>query len=158
MSEAFDASFACTEPLSSEVLAAQRKELDHWMTMPSALANARLHAENELRRLVSACNRLVWGSVPPVLRIPETQEITALLQQLRPEDREKLMRDSRLAAEQRHLLAGIEEIEQRFFEQQQAEQDELARQEAEAVELAEFEAHDAAGKQARFEAWRASRR
>jgi hypothetical protein len=38
-----------------------------------------------------------------------------------------------------------------------AEQEALAHQQAEARERAEFEAFDAAGKEQRFQAWRASR-
>jgi hypothetical protein len=158
MSNAFDASFICNEPLTADVLAEQQKTVEHWLTMPSALANAKLHAERELGRLVSACNRIAWGGLPPEQGKPNGQETSALLQRLGAEEREKLMRDSRLAAEQRHLLALIEEGEASWREQQRAEQEQLAQYEAEQEELAEFEAYDAAGKQARFEAWRAARR
>jgi hypothetical protein len=158
VSAEFDASLVCSDPLNEEVLARHREEVEHCATMPSALANAKLHAERELGRLVAACNRLVWGAPSPGSRAPSSDETAALLQRLGPEDRERLLRDSRLASEQRQLLASMEEAETRLVDQLRAEETEMARQEAERLEFAEFEEYDAADKPRRFEAWRASRR
>ncbi len=158
MSNEFDASLAYNGPISSEVLAAQSRELESCTKMPSALANAKFHAVRELERLVNSCNRLAWGyDATWGERAPSAEEVAELLGRLRPDDQEKLARDSRLAVEQRHLVAQMEEAEQRLFARMQAEQDEAARQEAEQLELAEFEAYDAAGKQQRLDAWRAAR-
>jgi hypothetical protein len=158
MSNEFDASFASNDPISTEIIAQQRKDVESWSTMSSALANAKLHAQNELQRLVSACNRLAWGAIPAVMGVPTGGETALLLERLGAEDRERLIRESRLAAEQRHLIAQIDEAERQQLERQKAEQDELAKREAEQRELAEFEAYDAAEKHKRFEAWRASQR
>jgi hypothetical protein len=51
----------------------------------------------------------------------------------------------------------MQEAHEQALAQMQADQAELAQRQEEAQELAEFEAFDAAGKEARFEAWRASR-
>ncbi len=158
MSNEFDASLAYNGPISSEVLAQHSKELESCTKMPSALANAKLHAVRELERLVNSCNRLAWGyDATWGERAPSADEVAELLGRLRPDDQEKLTRDSRLAAEQRHLLAQMEEAEQQLLARVQAEQDEAARHEAEQMEFAEFRAYDDAGIMKRFEAWRAAR-
>jgi len=158
VSNEFDASLVCNDPLSPEVLAEQARTMEHLMQMPNALANAKLHAENDLRRLMNACNRLAWGTVACEPRGPTAEEAAVLLQRLAPEDREKLMAEARLAAAQRHLLTQMEEAQQTYLAQLQAEQDELAEREGQAIEWAEFEAYDAAGRDQLFEAWRVSRR
>lgn len=159
MSAEFDASLTCSDPIRSEILAEHRRLVENWAKMPSALANAKLHAERELQRLFNACNRIAWGAASASGgRSPNAQEIAELLNRLRPEERERLLRDSQLAAEQRHLIGLMELAERQYLEQMKAEQDELAQQEVQRLELEEFELYDAAGKQARFEAWRASRR
>jgi hypothetical protein len=159
MSNEFDAGLAYSGAISSEVLAQQAKELESCKKMPSALANAKLHAVRELERLVNACNRLAWGyDATYGERAPTAEELAQLLGRLSPEDQEKLTRDSRLAAEQRHLIAQMESAERELLARAQAEEEEAAKREAEQQELAEFEAYDAAGKQQRLEAWRAARR
>lgn len=157
MSDEFDASLVCNEPLSDDVLSRLRQEVESLMARPSALANAKLHAQNELGRLVAACNRLVWGKMPSDLRAPSPEEVASVLNHFEGEQREKLLRDATLAAEQRGLVLEFERAEAAQAEQSRAEQEQLAREEAERREWAEFEAHDAAGKQARFKAWRAAR-
>ncbi len=175
MTSQFDASFAYTGPLGEEVQMAHRQEVEHAMFMPGKLANAKLHAKNELQRWVLACNRLVWGQMPEVARQPEPGEIAWLLGELSPENRERLLKESQLAAEARNLVALLEaaEIEAHaLIEAQQAEaargeaemqarlqaqQAEVARAEEERSLREEFEAADAAGKEARFHAWRAAR-
>jgi hypothetical protein len=175
MTNPFDASFAFTGAVSAEVEAAIAREVDHCMGMPGKLANAKLHANNELTRWVLACNRLVWGEMPAQARQPAPTEITALLAQLSPENKERLLKESRLAAEQRHLVAALEaaEIEAHArlaaqrADEARAEADPRAQHEAmhaEAQRAAadralreEFEAVDAAGKEARFQAWRTKR-
>ncbi|MGO9459394.1 MAG: hypothetical protein ACLP1W_04580 [Rhodomicrobium sp.] len=174
MTSQFDASFAYTGPIGADVSAAHAREIEHAMFMPSKLANAKLHANNELQRWVLACNRLVWGSMPADAREPAAGEIAALLEQLSPENRERLLKESQLAAEARNLVALLEaaEIEARarlevqWAEQARAEAEEQARFEAQQAEMAraeaeralreEFEAIDEAGKEARFQAWRAA--
>ncbi len=158
MSNPFDASQIWSEPVGAETLAEQSRTVEHLMLMPSALANAMLHAQNEMQRLINACNRTAWGSVPSELRPPEPSETAALLEGLSAEHREKLMRDARLAAEQRALLSLMKEAHEHYLAQLQKEQDELAHRQQAAAEWAEFDAHDTAEKQKRFEAWRASRR
>ncbi len=175
MSTPFDASFAYTGPIGAMVLAAHADEVAHCMSMPGKLANAKLHAANELQRWVLACNRLVWGEMPANLRQPSPGEIPALLELIGPEKGERLLKESQLAAEQRHLVGLLEaaEIEaQARIEAQRAadaraEAEERTRHEAHHAELARaeaeralreaFEAVDAAGKEARFQAWRAGR-
>jgi hypothetical protein len=139
MTSQFDTSFAYTGPISAEVQAAHAREIEHSMYMLSKLANAKLHANNELQRWVLACNRLVWGAMPAEARQPAPGEIAALLEQLPPENRDRLLKESQLAAEARHLVAL------------------LSAAEAEAVLHQEFEAFDLAGKEARFQAWRSGR-
>jgi hypothetical protein len=136
MTSQFDASFAYTGPVSAEVQAAQASEIEHLRLMPGKLANAKLHANNEVQRWVLACNRLVWGAMPAETRQPAPAEIAALLEQLPPENRERLLKESQLAAEARNLVAL------------------LSAAESEAALREEFEAFDLAGKEARFQAWR----
>ncbi len=175
MTTPFDTSFAYTGPIGEAVKAAHAAEIEHSMSMPSKLANAKLHAKNELQRWVLACNRLVWGEMPAEARQPAPGEVAALLEQLSPEQRERLLKESQLAAEQRHLVALLEAAEIEALAQLEALREEEARAEAEArarfeaqhAEMAraeaeralrrEFEAVDDAGKEARFQAWRAGR-
>jgi hypothetical protein len=175
MTTQFDASFAHTGAISAEVQAAHASEVEHSKFMPSKLANAMLHANNELQRWVLACNRLVWGGMPADARRPAQGEIASLLEQLSPENRERLLRESQLAAEARNLVALLSaaEVEAHArFEAQRADearaeaealarlkahQAELARAAAEQALRAEFEAFDAGGKGARFQAWLAGR-
>jgi len=82
MTSQFDASFAYTGPVSAEVRAAHAREVEPLTLMPGKLANAKLHANNELQRWVLACNRLVWGAMPAELHEPAPSEIAALLEQL----------------------------------------------------------------------------
>jgi hypothetical protein len=139
MTSQFDVSFAYAGPISAEVQTAHTSEIEHLMSMPSKLANARLHANNELQRWVLACNRLAWGSMPAEARQPAPGEVAALLDRLSPENRERLLKESQLAAEARNLVALLSA----------AETGRALRE--------EFEAFDAAGKEARFQAWRAGR-
>ncbi len=158
MSDSFDASLVWTEPLDASLLHKQRGEVESWAKMPSALANAKLHAEREYQALRAACNRAVWGYGPHGERAPTADEIAELMNFLKPEDRDKLLRNARQAAEQRQLLALVALAEHALQDRIRAEQDHRAREEAERRDRAEFEAYDAAGKEARYEAWRAQRR
>lgn len=153
----FDASLVCNEPVSPETLARQRADVENWLRMPSALSNAKLHAQRELEARAGVCNRLVWGYGPVAPRAPAAEEVAGLLEWLGPEKSEKLLGECRLANGQRSLVLLIEDAERRYVERLRAEEAEQARQEAWRRELEEFEAYDAAGKQARFEAWRAQR-
>lgn len=175
MTGQFDASFAYTGPISPEVQAAHASEVEHAMFMLSKLANAKLHANNELQRWVLACNRLVWGTVPEQLREPTQQELAALLRELPSDKCERLLKESQLAAEARHLvqlLSAAEAEAQARLEAQRAEEMRAAAEaqarldaereravQAEALRKLreEFETVDAAGKEARFEAWLAAR-
>ena len=175
MSTPFDVSFASAGVIGPEVQAAHAREVENCMMMPGKLANAKLHADNELQRWVLACNRLVWGEMPAGLRAPEDGEIAALLKVLPPEKSERLLKESQLAAEARHLVAMLEAAAveaQARLEAQKAEEarfkaEELRRMEAQAAARAqaereralreEFEAADAAAKEARFQAWLKSR-
>jgi hypothetical protein len=158
MSTQFDASLIHSDPVSEEVLSEQRRAVESAMRMPGALANVKLHAQNELQRLVSACNRMVWGSMPADMRGPTPEEAAALMDYLRPDDRDRLLRDAKLASEQRRLVDQLLAAENLLVLRQQAERAEQARREAEQREFEEFEAHDAAEKPKRFQAWRAARR
>jgi hypothetical protein len=153
----FDASLVYDESLGAEVVDEQIRTVGLLMQMPNAFANAKLHAQNDMQRLIQACNRLAWRSVPANLRAPSTEEKAALLERLSPEDRERLMRDSHLAAKQRSLLMVMEGAHRQYLAQIEAERCEIAEREALAREWAEFEAYDTAGKDQRFAAWRASR-
>ncbi len=175
MNTPFDASFASSSAISAEVKAAHAAEVERCLMMPGKLANAKLHANNELQRWVLACNRLVWGEMPAGLREPANGEVAALLQVLPPEKSERLLRELQLAAEARNLVEMLEAAEvlaRARLEAERAEaalavSQERARMEAQAMELAraereralreEFEAVDAAGKEARFQAWLAPR-
>jgi hypothetical protein len=158
MSNEFDASLVWNEAVGTDVLIKHHNTVEGWMTKPSALTNAKLHATRELERLVASCNRIAWRAMPAELRRPSEAERQELLSRLSGEDRDRLLHDARLAAEQRVLVTEIEEAEKQSLEQCRAEQVELARREAERLELAEFEVYDLAGKAERFEAWRALRR
>jgi hypothetical protein len=176
MTTPFDASFAAAGFVGADVQAAHASEVESCITMPGKLANAKLHARNELQRWATACNRLVWGEMPAGLRAPADGEIAALLQVLPPEKRERLLKESQLAAEARHLVALLEAAEAeaharltaRQAEEALALSEQRARIEAQAAERARtereralrdaFEAIDSAGKEARFLAWLASRR
>lgn len=157
MSNEFDASLVCSEPVGPETLARQQADVENWLRMPSALSNAKLHAQRELEARVGVCNRLVWGYGPTPTRAPAEEEIGALLQSLDPQKSERLMGEARLTNEQRSLIALIEDGERRYVERLRAEQAEQAQRDAARRELEEFEAFDMAGKQDRFEAWRAQR-
>jgi hypothetical protein len=139
MTSQFDASFVYAGPVSAEVQTAQSREIEQLRLMPGKLANAKLHANNELQRWVLACNRLVWGAMPAEVRRPAPGEIAALLEQLPPENRERLLKESQLASEARNLVALISAAE------------------SEAALREEFEAFDMAEKEARFQAWRSGR-
>ena len=176
MTTQFDATFVYTGPISEEVQAEHAKEIETSRNMLSKLANAKLHAGNELQRWVLSCNRFIWGEVPAELRQPSPDEIAWLLGQLPAESHERVMKESRLAAEQRHLIAMLEaaeaqaqaqmeaereeaaKIEAEMRAQLEAQQAEQARKEAESTLWTEFEAFDLAGKEARFRAWLASQR
>lgn len=155
--EEFDASLVHTDPVGDEVLAQQARMAEQLMLRPNALANAKLHAENELHRLIMACNRLAWRSMPADPRQPTPDEINTLLERLEQENRHKLMHDAKLAAEQRFLVVKLQEAHERCQAELAAEQEEYARQQQLAEEWAEFEAYDEQNKEARFEAWRAAR-
>jgi hypothetical protein len=155
MSE-FDASLVWTEPVSAEVLAAQQSNVDELRKRPNALANAKLHAERDLERAIMVCNRVAWGALPADRHAPSAGETEELLGRLGAEDRDKLMREARRAAEQRKLVEAMREAELACLADMQAEQEAMAAHEATRLELEAFEAHDAAGKAARFEAWKAS--
>lgn len=175
MTSQFDASFAYTGPIGEEVQSAHREEVERDMFMPGKLANAKLHANNELQRWVLACNRFVWGQMPEDPRQPSAEEIAWLIEQLAPENRERLLKESRLAAEARHLVAMLEAAEVEVHARLEAQQAEEARAEAEMQARVEahraeearaqteralreqFEVEDEAGKEARFQAWRAAR-
>lgn len=155
--EEFDASLVHTDSVGEEVLAEQSRMVEQLMARPNALANAKLHAENELHRLVVACNRIAWRSMPAEARQPSPEEINTLLERLEQENRHKLMHDAKLAAEQRFLVVKLQEAHERCQVELAAEQEEHARQKQLAQEWAEFEAYDEQDKEARFEAWRSAK-
>jgi hypothetical protein len=158
MSTEFDVSQLCNdEPMNEGAIAEQERLIEQLMTRPNALANARLHAQNEVLRIINIANRLAWRGVPADLRAPTPEEKAALLERLSPEDREKILKEARSAVAQRRFATRIEEAYQQCMAQLQAEQEHQAYQEQEAREWAEFEAFDEATKAQRFEAWRASR-
>jgi hypothetical protein len=154
----FDASMVWQGEISPERLAEHSHELESWARMPSALSNAKLHAENDLRRLINSCNRAVWGQVAGELPPPASGQSETLLAQLDETTRQKLLADSKLAFEQRWLLQQIAQAEQALNARLDAERRAAEEQAALERELAEFEVFDAAGKEARFQAWRQSRR
>jgi hypothetical protein len=174
MSSQFDASYAFTGPIAEDVQMAHQQEVERSANMPGKLANAKLHANNELQRWVTSCNRLVWGQVSGPLRQPSREELAWLFEQLNPEYRERLLNESRMAAEARYLVELLEAAEveaharmaaQRMeeariqAEQQarlQAQQAREARSYAERALWEEFEAYDEAQKEARFQAWRSA--
>jgi hypothetical protein len=158
MTNPFDASLIDGGPVSAEVLADQDRKIADLMQRPNALANARLHAEQHMARLIRHCNRTAWGTVTSESRGPTPEEAAALLDRLDAENRDKLLGEARAAAEQRILLAKMEEAQQHTLSQLEAEQVEAARHDAAAQERAEFEAYDAASKEERFQAWRMTRR
>ncbi len=176
MTSQFDASFAYTGPVSEEVQMAHRQEVERSMYMPGKISNAKLHANNELQRWALSCNRLVWGpQVSGPLRPPSREELAWLMEQLNPDYRERLLNESRQAAEARHLFELLEAAEveaharlaaQRMedarvqAEQQarlQAQQAREARTQAERALWEEFEAFDELQKEDRFQAWRQAR-
>ena len=157
MSNPFDASLIDGGPVSAEMLAEQDRKIADLMQRPNALANARLHAEQHMARLVRHCNRTAWGTVTSESRGPTQEEAAALLDRLSQEDRDKLLGEARAAAEQRTLLAKMEEAQQHTISRLEAEQVEAARHGAATQERAEFEAYDAATKEERFQAWRTAR-
>jgi len=157
MSEPFDASRIHTDPPDHETLAAQDRELDVLKQRPISLSNARLHADRDLEGLTTICNRIAWGDMPADMREPAPDEITALLEGLSADDRDKLMEHARQAALQRHWLNRLEQAEQEHLAEVKADEEQRAQAEAEAKEWAAFEAYDAAGKEERFRQWRAAK-
>lgn len=157
MTHPFDASLIEAGPPSAEALAAQDRAIADLMQRPSALTNARLHAEQHLARLARACNRTAWGSVYTEPRAPTPEEQAALMERLGAEGRDKLEGEARAFAEQRALLAKMADAERETLSRLEAEHAEQARLRAEAEEWAAFEAHDAETRQERFAAWRATR-
>ena len=157
MTNSYDASLIDSGPVSAEALAEQDSKIADLMQRLNALANARLHAEQHMARLVRACNRTAWGTVSSEPRGPTPEEAAALMERLDPENRDKLLGEARAAAEQRALMAKMEEAHQQTLTRLEAEQVEVAQYNAAAQEWAEFEAHDAATKEERFHAWRAVR-
>jgi hypothetical protein len=176
MSSQFDASYAFTGPVAEEVQMAHHQEVERSMYMPGKISNAKLHANNELQRWVLSCNRLVWGQqVSLPLRQPSREELAWLMEQLNPDYRERLLAESRQAAEARHLFELLEAAEveaharlaaQRMEESRiqaeqqarlQAQQAREARTYAERALWEEFEAYDETQKEARFQAWRTAR-
>jgi hypothetical protein len=159
MNSQFDASQIDSGPLSGEVLAAQQENVSHLMQRPNALANAKLHAERDLPRLIMACNRTAWGTgYPSDTRAPSPEEAAELFASLDPEKRAKLQEDIRVLAEQRNLVALMTEAEAQCAALMQAAEEEYARQQAEAQMRADFEAYDEATKEQRFAAWLDARR
>jgi hypothetical protein len=157
MSSEFDASRVYMEPIAADIIEWQKGIVEQLALRPSALENAKLHSENELQRIINVTNRLAWGEVPQELREPTAEEAAGLLERLSGEDRDKLMKEAYAGAEQRSIVAMIHEAHERCLAEMHAEQEALAHQQAEAKERTEFEAFDAAGKEQRFQAWRASR-
>jgi len=157
MSQQFDASRIYREPPDSQTIAQQERELDELRQRPIGLSNAKLHAQRDLEAQTAVCNRIAWGGTPRQMREPEPDEVTALLEGLNEEDRDKLMDQAMLVAAQRHWLYRLEEAEERHLAEAKADQEQRAQAEAEAREWAEFEADDAAGKQERFKQWRAAK-
>ncbi|MGF1621117.1 MAG: hypothetical protein ACFCUR_10935 [Rhodomicrobiaceae bacterium] len=157
MSSEFDASRVYMEPVAADIIEWQKGIVEQLALRPSALENAKLHTENELQRIINVTNRLAWGEVPDDLREPTAEEAAALLERLSEEDREKLIKEAYAGAEQRSIVAMIREAHERCVAEMHAEQEALAHQQAKARERAEFETFDAAGKEQRFQAWRASR-
>lgn len=154
MSSQFDASLIENGPLNGEVMAAQRDNVMHLMQRPNALANAKLHAERDLPRLIMMCNRTAWGTgYPSDTRAPSPEEAAELLASLDPEKRAKFEDDLRVLAEQRNLVALMIEAEAQCAALMQAAEEEYARQQAEAQMRADFEAYDDATKEQRFAAW-----
>ena len=111
MSSQFDASYAFTGQVAEDVQMAHHQEVERSANMPGKLANAKLHANNELQRWVTSCNRLVWGQVTGPLRQPSREELAWLFEQLNPEYRERLLNESRMAAEARYLVELLEAAE-----------------------------------------------
>lgn len=157
MTNPFDASLIDDGPVSAEVLAEQDRKIVDLMQRPNALANAKLHAEQHMARLVRHCNRTAWGTVTSEPRGPTQEEAAALLDRLDPENRDKLLGEARAAVEHRAFLAKMEEAQQHTLSRLEAEQVEADRHNAAAQEWAEFEAYDAATREERFQAWRAAR-
>jgi hypothetical protein len=157
MTNPFDASLVDSGPVKAEVLAEQDRKIADLMQRPNALANARLHADQHMARLIRACNRTAWGTVTSEPRGPTQEEAATLLDRLGPENRDKLLGEACAAAEQRTLLAKMEEAQQHTLSRLEAEQVEAAQHNAAAQERAEFEAYDTEAKEERFQAWRAAR-
>jgi hypothetical protein len=158
MSTEFDASQICNdEPMSAGAIAEQEHLIEQLMDRPNAMANARLHAQNELQRIVNAANRIAWRYVPADMRAPAAEEKSALLASLSEADREKLLKEARSAVAQRRFVTRIEEAYEQCMALLQVQQAEMASRESEAREWAEFEAYDEATKAERFQIWRASR-
>jgi hypothetical protein len=176
MTSQFDASYAYNGGIPEETQAAHREEVERSKHMPGKLANAKLHANNEMQRWALSCNRLIWGpQVSGPLRPPTREEVAWLMEQLNPEYQQRLMHEARQAAEARHLVELLEEAEveaharlaaQRAEDarvqaeaqaRMQAQQAHAARTHAERALWDEFEIYDNQQKEARFKAWRAAR-
>ena len=157
MTNPFDASLIDGGPVSADTLAEQDSKMADLMQRPNALANARLHADQHMARLVRACNRTAWGTVSSEPRAPTPEEAAELQERLGPENWDKLLGEVREAAEHRALMAKMEEAQQHTLSLLEAEQVEAARHAAAAQEWAEFEAYDAATRDERFQVWRAAR-
>jgi hypothetical protein len=158
MTAPFDASLIDQEPVDAEVMARHRREVESCMTMQSAMANAKLHAENELQRLVALCNRLAWGGGTPYAPdAPDAAGVASVLERLSPDDQARLLKEAKAAKEQRALVREMHQAEALMQLRLQTEQIESARLEAEQRDWAEFLPIDQAEQRSRFEAWRAAR-
>jgi hypothetical protein len=157
MTDTFDASSILNEEISAEVSAQQAAKVADLMQRPTALANVRLHAENDMIRMAMACNRTAWGTIYVDPRKPTAEEAAALLASLASDAREKLIAEARATDELRALIARIAEAQADVHSRLEAEQAEVARREALIAEWMEFEQHDAATKEERFLAWRTAR-
>jgi hypothetical protein len=176
MTSQFDASYAFSGSIPEEVQRAHLEEAERSKHMPGKLANAKLHANNEMQRWALSCNRLIWGpQVSGTLRPPTREELAWLMEQLNPEYQQRLQHEARQAAEARHLVEILEAAEVEAHARLAAQRAEDARVQAEAQarfhqqraheqrtqsERAlwdEFDIYDNQQKEARFKAWRAAR-
>lgn len=123
---------------------------------PASIPAARKTAEQKLAWLTTWCNFRIWNEAH-VGPAPTPRQRTELRNRAAQPDHKEYRQNALEVAAMRYLLEGIAYEEKSYLQTAaQANASALKAQE-EAQLLAEFEVHEAADKQKRFEAWKAKR-
>jgi hypothetical protein len=123
---------------------------------PQTINQARTQANQRLAELSQLCNFRIWGHGSATSE-PTPEQLSELRERAAQTDHKEYRQNAREVAALTYLLeglAGAEEAASRAHTEKWAAQ---AKAEEDARLLAEFEAHEAALKERRFETWKMSR-